>query len=471
MQGFQTQRFNVTFRRRHDLLVSEVPTYWDEYGELFIYWQVHGNRWTVCPRSDDNRKDLLSHVRNGDQFGLAYEEADAGIWSEFTDSGVFVVTKGVRLRALSEHTISGPSEASPSEEGMARGTRISRWRKEARERKKISQMPKSLEEMKRLLDSDPNVEEVFMIKGPKEASLVVSFRSQRSAADAVELGRGLLACDPNVVDALSYEDLQRLREHSRGSYRPAPKDAKEGMDVVATGEEAVAPVEAPVEALDSVPGFQDIDLQEALLQQEVKQDQEQVNEQEHLQAGITELLQPLSGAKQQGDQRTQHDKEQPLVENRESSPLRPPVYDESTQKVLQQLQGFLASQGAEEPRPVASVAPEQKEMATGVAKSKGARAKAKSKAEAMEVASDKLGNEMAVSLDAVPRKEKKSKDKKEKKEKKAAMEERVRRQVEEENRRDEEAGCGPRQRPKWKLGILLRQAKFLMSKVASGILG
>jgi len=32
--------------------------------------------------------------------------------------------------------------------------------------------------------------QVFMIKGPKEANLVVSFRSQRSAADAVELGRG-----------------------------------------------------------------------------------------------------------------------------------------------------------------------------------------------------------------------------------------------------------------------------------------
>lgn len=49
-----------------------------------------------------------------------------------------------------------------------------------------------------------------------------------------------------------------------GSYRPAPKDAKEGMDV-ATGEEA-APVEAPVEALealDSVPGIQDIDLQDS----------------------------------------------------------------------------------------------------------------------------------------------------------------------------------------------------------------
>ena len=29
-----------------------------------------------------------------------------------------------------------------------------------------------------------------MIKGPKEASLVVSFRSHKSAADAVELGRG-----------------------------------------------------------------------------------------------------------------------------------------------------------------------------------------------------------------------------------------------------------------------------------------
>eukprot|EP00434_Breviolum_minutum_P043889 symbB.v1.2.039142.t1/scaffold6369.1/size18677/2 len=35
--------------------------------------------------------------------------------------------------------------------------------------------------------------------------------------------------------------------------------------------------------------------------------------------------------------------------------------------------------------------------------------------------------------------------------------ERLRRQVEEEMGRDEEAGCGPRQRPKWKLGILLRQ--------------
>ena len=64
----------------------------------------------------------------------------------------------------------------------------------------------------------------------------------------------------------------------------------------------------------------------------MKQDQEQVNEQQHLQAATTEQLQPLSGAKQEGDQRTQHDnKEQPLVENRESSPTRPP-YDESTQK-------------------------------------------------------------------------------------------------------------------------------------------
>ncbi len=68
----------------------------------------------------------------------------------------------------------------------------------------------------------------------------------------------------------------------------------------------------------------------------MKQDQEQVNEQQHLQAATTEQLQPLSGAKQEGDQRTQHDnKEQPLVENRESSPTRPPVYDESTQKAGQ----------------------------------------------------------------------------------------------------------------------------------------
>lgn len=86
----------------------------------------------------------------------------------------------------------------------------------------------------------------------------------------------------------------------------------------------------------------------------MKQDQEQINEQQHLQAATTELLQPLSGAKQQGDQRTQHDnKEQPLQENRESSPSRPlcasifvietaknvslvpprpPVIDESAQK-------------------------------------------------------------------------------------------------------------------------------------------
>lgn len=31
--------FNVCIAR-YDLLVSELPTYWDEYGELFIYWQA-----------------------------------------------------------------------------------------------------------------------------------------------------------------------------------------------------------------------------------------------------------------------------------------------------------------------------------------------------------------------------------------------------------------------------------------------
>ena len=38
--------------------------------------QVHGSRWTVCPRSDDNRKDLLNHVRKGGGdsfFQRAYE--------------------------------------------------------------------------------------------------------------------------------------------------------------------------------------------------------------------------------------------------------------------------------------------------------------------------------------------------------------------------------------------------------------
>ena len=63
----------------------------------------------------------------------------------------------------------------------------------------------------------------------------------------------------NIWDTIHFWKLK-----VSGSYRPAPKDAKEGMDV-ATGEEA-APVEAPVEALealDSVPGIQDIDLQDS----------------------------------------------------------------------------------------------------------------------------------------------------------------------------------------------------------------
>ncbi|CAJ1460128.1 unnamed protein product [Effrenium voratum] len=215
MEGFQMKRFNVTFTARRDLQVNGLPTYWDECGQLFIYWQVSGSRWAVCPRSDDSRKDLLNSVRSGEAVGMAYEEADTpGLWSEYTESGFEPTT--VRLRHLRESE--GPN--SP------RGKRISRWRKEAQERaansRSGSQMPKSLEDMKHLLESRSDVEEVFVIQGPKEAELVVSFRSQRTAEDAVELGQGLLDAYPDVVKDLTSEEVERLRDRSQGGYRPCP---------------------------------------------------------------------------------------------------------------------------------------------------------------------------------------------------------------------------------------------------------
>ncbi|CAK9054919.1 Hypothetical protein (Fragment), partial [Durusdinium trenchii] len=293
MEGFQTKRFNVTFRARPELEVSGLPTYWDEYELLFIYWQVHGSRWTVCPRSDDNRKDLLNDVRSGDEVGMAYEEADAGVWSEYMETGNFAVTKGVRLRAL-DGSIPGELVGSP------RGKRISRWRKEARERAVArGQMPKSLQDMKRHLEAHSEVEEVFLVPGAKELELVVSFRSPQPAEKAVEVGRGLLAGDPDNVDSLRAEQLQRLRAMGQGSYvstRPsaeAPLAAPTAPEPVAAAapepepaaaapepepaaavlepEPAAAP-EGDVDAMrESMAGM---DLQELLIQQEVRQREE-----------------------------------------------------------------------------------------------------------------------------------------------------------------------------------------------------
>ena len=45
-----------------------------------------------------------------------------------------------------------------------------------------------------------------MIQGPKEAGLVVSFRSKRLASDALELGRGLLG-EPEAGEPVSTEFL------------------------------------------------------------------------------------------------------------------------------------------------------------------------------------------------------------------------------------------------------------------------
>lgn len=440
MEGFQTKRFNVTFRARHgeELRVSGLPTYWDEYGELFIYWQVHGSRWTVCPRTDDSQKDLLNQVKKGDEVGLAYEEVDPGIWSEYLETG-FVTTKGVRLRAL-EH---GPVSSSPSMEGAPqRGKRISRWRKEAQQRAAANgrpRQPKSLEDMKRLLESDPDVEEVFMIQGPKEAGLVVSFRSMRSASDALELGRNLLG-DPEVVDKVSHEELQRLREHSRGSYRPNPV-----RQAVKDVPPPVVPAEQVAERaqMDSS-GINGIDLQEALLQQEVKQDQQ-------LQAAAAQLP-----AAKPEDVQTEKGLSTASLE-----------VNESVQKALKQLQELVpTAQDVAAASVEPATSPRKLEPGgVAVAKSKGARAKAKARAEPEASPVAPVAPPAVVpgvpDSDKPSPKEKKVKDKKEKKAKKLKqkqeMEERMRKEVEEELRREEARRCGPGRRPKWRLGSL-RQA-------------
>ena len=58
-----------------------------------------------------------------------------------------------------------------------------------------------------------------MVKGAKEAGLVISFRSPCSASAAIDLGRGLLG-QASVADALTVERVKNLREHSIGAYVP-----------------------------------------------------------------------------------------------------------------------------------------------------------------------------------------------------------------------------------------------------------
>ena len=47
--------FNVC-TARYDLPVSQLPTYWDEYGELFIYWQAGGPSSSGCHMDQNLQK-------------------------------------------------------------------------------------------------------------------------------------------------------------------------------------------------------------------------------------------------------------------------------------------------------------------------------------------------------------------------------------------------------------------------------
>lgn len=66
-----------------------------------------------------------------------------------------------------------------------------------------------------------------MVKGAKEAGLVISFRSPASAQAAIDLGRGLLG-EAEVADALTPERVKNLREHSIGSYMPMERPRENG---------------------------------------------------------------------------------------------------------------------------------------------------------------------------------------------------------------------------------------------------
>lgn len=209
-EGFRTKHFNETFVAKQAAEVNGRPTYWDPPGAHFIYWQK--TRWALCPRFDEmSNQDLLACVQNGGVRGLAYEvsEEDArGSWMEYTERG-FRRTKGIRLREEPRH---------PGRRG---------WKRSRRQAPPkvgddlLGKAPASLEEMKRLLEAQPEVEEVFVVRENRgEAGLVVSFRRPCAAAEALEVGRGLLNCDPDVIDPLTGEDAARLLELSEGGFRP-----------------------------------------------------------------------------------------------------------------------------------------------------------------------------------------------------------------------------------------------------------
>jgi len=129
---------------------------------------------------------LLEVVRKGGVRGLAYEEVESGVWQEWID-GRWDVAKKVVLRAVANT-------------------------------KSCAVDLTSAKDLAQFLESQRDVEEVFLVRESREARLVVRFRDSRDAKAALDLGRNLLGCEPEAVDHVGEARLLRMREQSRGSY-------------------------------------------------------------------------------------------------------------------------------------------------------------------------------------------------------------------------------------------------------------
>eukprot|EP00930_Biecheleria_cincta_P102941 TRINITY_DN94800_c0_g1_i1.p1 TRINITY_DN94800_c0_g1~~TRINITY_DN94800_c0_g1_i1.p1 ORF type:complete len:506 (+),score=86.84 TRINITY_DN94800_c0_g1_i1:39-1520(+) len=210
--GFCNQRFNVPFYRRSQLQLGGQPSYWDKEEQHFLFYQAEQVRWALCPRWDGS-EDLLAAVQKGGVRGLAYEEADAGVWQEYKDGRWDVATR-VRLRRVNDP------------DGPRRGTSFVESTCSERNGRGLS----SVKEMKRLLSVGNDLEELLLVREDNcsEVRLVFKFSTPKEAGEIVDLGRKLLDCAPKAVDPIGKERVSYFRNYNGScTFRtPAGQNAK-----------------------------------------------------------------------------------------------------------------------------------------------------------------------------------------------------------------------------------------------------
>jgi len=217
VEGFSDPRLNQQFAVNHHIRIGGQPTYWDSTGSCFMYFQhVSECRcWAICPAFDEGR-NLLHDVQVGNLRGLAFEMYDEGfaVWCEYSESEdawskrrvivTPVPAPGMDVPAFSPSAASAQAHLSEAKQAVR------------------SSLPN------KLLQDNPHVEEIVLVKGQRSVKVLVRFNSARNAADAVEVGRQLLRGGKiDRVQATPMAQFSNFRQESQQRRRATQTQAVE----------------------------------------------------------------------------------------------------------------------------------------------------------------------------------------------------------------------------------------------------